>query len=141
MKIRRVIVDTNVLFEGLTRQGGAAGLVVEAWLAGLFLPFVSNALAYEYLDVFSRKLTAKRWSEIKPVLGMLLAKSEFVRIYFRWRPISPDRADEHIVDLAMNAGALIVTNNTRDFKLAEKSLGVRVMTPVEFVLDLARSRV
>ncbi|PIZ26050.1 MAG: toxin-antitoxin system toxin component, PIN family protein, partial [Chloroflexi bacterium CG_4_10_14_0_8_um_filter_57_5] len=38
MNIKRVVVDTNVLFEGLTRKGGAAGLVVDAWLAGLFRP-------------------------------------------------------------------------------------------------------
>jgi len=30
-----VVIDTNVLFEGHTKQGGAAGYVVEAWLAGL----------------------------------------------------------------------------------------------------------
>jgi len=140
MNIKRVVVDTNVLFEGLTRKGGAVGLVVDAWLAGLFRPFVSNALAYEYVDVLSRKLSEKRWQAIKPVLGKLLSKAEFVTIYFRWRPISPDTADDHVIDCAMNAGALVVTNNTRDFRLAEKTLGLRVMTPVEFVLDLVRSR-
>jgi len=52
----RVIIDTNVVFEGVTRQGGACGLIVEAWSTGLFRPFVSNALAYEYADVL-RSLT------------------------------------------------------------------------------------
>jgi predicted nucleic acid-binding protein len=31
----RVVIDTNVVFEGLTQQGGAAGLIIDAWLAGL----------------------------------------------------------------------------------------------------------
>ena len=51
-----VVIDTNVVFEGLTKQGSAAGLVIDAWLAGLLQVHVSNALAYEYEDVLSRKL-------------------------------------------------------------------------------------
>jgi len=56
----RAVIDTNVLFEGLTRQGGAPGLIIDAWFADLFQPCVSNALAYEYLDVLSRKLSEPR---------------------------------------------------------------------------------
>ncbi|MBE9061097.1 putative toxin-antitoxin system toxin component, PIN family [cf. Phormidesmis sp. LEGE 11477] len=52
----RVVIDTNVVFEGLTKRGGAAGLAIEAWLAGLLTVYVSTALAYEYVDVLSRKL-------------------------------------------------------------------------------------
>ncbi len=33
----------------------------------------------------------------------------------------------------MNAGAIIVTSNIRDFRSAKASLGLRVLTPVEFV--------
>jgi predicted nucleic acid-binding protein len=50
----RVVVDTNVVLEGLTKQGGASGLIVDAWLAGVMAVSVSNALAYEYEDVLSR---------------------------------------------------------------------------------------
>ncbi len=53
----RVVVDTNILFEGLTKQGGASGLIIDAWLAGLMIVCVSNAIAYEYDDVLSRKLS------------------------------------------------------------------------------------
>jgi len=53
----RVVVNTNILFEGLTKQGGASGLIIDAWLAGLMIVCVSNAIAYEYDDVLSRKLS------------------------------------------------------------------------------------
>jgi len=69
----RIVVDTNVVFEGLTKQGGASGLIVDAWLAGLMVVCISNALAYEYSDVLSRKLSEERWSRLKPVLGKLLS--------------------------------------------------------------------
>lgn len=133
----RVVIDTNVVFEGLTKQGGAAGFVVDAWLAGLLTVCVSNALAYEYYDVLSRKLSVSRWQKIQPVLGTLLSRSEFTTIYYSWRPTSPDAGDDLVIDSAMNAGATIVTSNLRDFESARESLELQVMTPVELVIQLA----
>jgi len=132
----RAVIDTNVVFEGLTTQGGACGLIVDAWLAGLFQPCVSAALAYEYADVLARKLSEKRWQALKPVLGQMLARAEFVPIYFSWRPTSPDPGDDLVIDCAMNASALVVTTNVRDFRRAQQSLGLAVMSPVEFVMRL-----
>jgi predicted nucleic acid-binding protein len=87
--IIRSVIDTNVVFEGLTKRGSAPGLIMEAWLAGLFRPYVSNALAYEYVDVLSRRLSPARWQRLQPVLGTLLDQAECVTIYFTWRPIHP----------------------------------------------------
>jgi predicted nucleic acid-binding protein len=128
----RAVIDTNVLFEGLTKEGGAAGLIVEAWSAELFYACVSNALAYEYLDVLSRKLSSTRWERIRPVLGTLLEQAIFIPNHFTWRPVLPDPADDHVVDCAMNGGAPIVTYNIKDFKNATLILEVPVMTPLEF---------
>jgi len=129
----RIVVDTNVVFEGLTKQGGASGFIVDAWLAGLMVVCVSNALAYEYSDVLSRKLSEERWSKLKPVLGQLLSIAQYTSIYFSWRPTSPDAGDDLVIDCAMNAGAMVVTSNIRDFQSAKESLGLRVLTPVQFV--------
>jgi len=134
----RVVIDTNVLFEGLTRQGGATGLIVDAWLSGLLEVYISNALAYEYIDVLSRKLSDSRWSKLQPVLGTLLKTAHFTPIYYSWRPISPDAGDDLVVDCAMNAGAIVITANLKDFRQAEESLGLQVMTPIELIIYLAK---
>jgi predicted nucleic acid-binding protein len=134
----RVVVDTNVVFEGLTHQGGAAGLLVDAWQNDLLDAAVSDALAYEYVDVLARKLSDRRWGELRPVLGSLLAQATFVTVYFSWRPIGPDPADEHVVDCAMNAGAAVVTSNVRHFRLAQDALGLEVLTPLALLTRLAR---
>ena len=131
------MVDTNVVFEGLTKQGGASGLIIDAWLAGLMVVCVSNALAYEYDDVLSRKLSKERWNNLQPVLGQLLNVAQYTNIYFSWRPTSPDAGDDLVIDCAMNAGAIVVTSNIRDFRSAKESLGLRVLTPVQFVSLLA----
>ena len=133
----RVVIDTNVVFKGLTKQGSAAGFVIDAWLAGLMQVYVSNALAYEYEDVLSRKLSQVRWQELKPVLGTLLSRSQFTTIYYSWRPTSPDAGDDLVIDCAMNANAIVTTSNLRDFRNARESLGLQVITPAELVTKLA----
>ncbi len=133
----RVVIDTNVVFEGLTKQGSAAGLVIDAWLAGLIQVHVSNALAYEYEDVLSRKLSDARWQELKPILGKLLSRSHFTTIYYAWRPTSPDAGDDIVIDCAMNVSAIVTTSNLRDFRNARESLGLQVMAPAELVIKLA----
>ena len=137
LPLLRIVVDTNVVFEGLTKQGGASGLIIDAWLAGLMVVCVSNALAYEYDDVLSRKLSEERWSKLQPVLGQLLNVAQYTTIYFSWRPTSPDVGDDLVIDCAMNAGAIVVTSNIRDFRSAKESLGLRVLDPVQFVSTLA----
>ena len=133
----RVVIDTNVVFEGLTKQGSAAGFVIDAWLADLIQVHVSNALAYEYEDVLSRKLSEVRWQKLQPVLGTLLSRSQFTTIYFSWRPASPDAGDDLVIDCAMNANAIITTFNLCDFREARDSLGLQVMPPTELVTQLA----
>ncbi|MEB3337423.1 MAG: PIN domain-containing protein, partial [Leptolyngbyaceae bacterium] len=137
LALLRIVVDTNVVFEGLTKQGGASGLLIDAWLAGLMVVCVSNALAYEYADVLSRKLSEARWTKLQPVLGQLLSVAQYTNIYFSWRPAAPDAGDDLVIDCAMNAGAILVTSNIRDFRSAKESLGLQVMTPVQFVSALA----
>ncbi len=134
----RVVIDTNVVFEGLTKRGGIAGVIIDAWLDDMFQAYVANALAYEYTAVLSRKLSPSRWLHLQPVLGTLLKKSHFVDIHYSWRPISPDPGDDHIIDCAMNANAIIVTANIRDFQLAQESLGLKVMSPLEFAIELVK---
>lgn len=133
----RVVIDTNVVFEGLSKQGSAASFVIDAWLAGLIQVHVSNALVYEYEDVISRKFSTARWQKLKPVLEILLSRSQFTKIYYSWRPTSPDAGDDLVIDCAMNANAIITTANLRDFRSARESLGLSIMTPTELVIKLA----
>lgn len=133
----RAVIDTNVLFEGLTKQGSACALIVDAWDCDLFQACVSNTLSYEYFDVLARKLSPARWRRAQPVLIRLLAKARQIDIYYTWRPSSPDPGDDHVIDCAMNAAAPVVTFNVRDFRMARQSLGLVVLTPAEMVSALA----
>ncbi|MGK7946285.1 MAG: putative toxin-antitoxin system toxin component, PIN family [Microcystaceae cyanobacterium] len=131
-----MVIDTNVLFEGLTKQGGIEGLIIDAWLEKLMTVVISDALAYEYADVLSRKLSPQRWLTLKPVLAKLLKIAQFTPIYYTWRPTSPDPGDDLVIDCGINGNAIIITLNIKDFKRAQKALGLPIMTPQEFAIQL-----
>jgi predicted nucleic acid-binding protein len=132
-RLLSVVLDTNVVFEGLTKQGGACGLIVDAWLAGLLDVCISDALAYEYVDVLSRKLSAGKWDHARVALATLLALARFVAIHYTWRPSSPDPGDDLVIDCAMNGNAMVVTSNVKDFRGAQRELGLRVVSPAELL--------
>ena len=133
-----IVVDTNVVFEGLTKQGGASDIIITAWLAGLLNVYASNALVYEYESTLSNKLSPIRWRQTVPILRRMLNHVQFIAIYYSWRPSSPDPGDEHVIDCTLNANATVITANVRDFRKAQKEAGLRVLTPVEFINRLTK---
>ena len=38
----------------------------------------------------------------------------------------------------MNAAAIVVTLNIKDFRRAQESLGLQIMTPIELIIELAK---
>lgn len=133
----RAVVDTNVLFEGLTHLGPAAE-VVDAWVARRFLPCVSTALALEYQDVLSRKLRPTRSERSLMALQALLARCEYVPIYYTYRPASRDPGDDFVVDCVLNSRSLLVTSNVRDFVEASQKLGFQILQPSELITLLGK---
>ncbi len=133
----RAVIDTNVVFEGLTKRDSAGTLILRTWQSGLFQSCVSLALQYEYYDVLARKLSPPRWQRVQPILGSLLRLAEPIIPHYRWRPSSPDPGDEFVIDCAMNARAWIVTYNVRDFELARFELGLVVLLPQEFLTHMS----
>jgi predicted nucleic acid-binding protein len=133
----RAVVDTNVLFEGLTHLGPAAE-IVDAWVEQRFRPCVSTALALEYQDVLAKKLRPIRGEAALMSLQALLARCEYVPIYYSYRPASRDPGDDLVVDCVLNSRSLLVTSNVRDFARPSEELRFSVLRPSEFLLALSR---
>jgi predicted nucleic acid-binding protein len=130
--VLRAVIDTNVVFEGLTHRGPSAQ-IVDAWIARQFQPCVSTALAFEYHSVLASKLVPVRSERSLMALQALLVRSEYVPIYFSYRPASSDPGDDLIVDCVMNSRSLLVTNNVRDFLGASRRLGFPLLRPADFL--------
>ncbi len=128
----RAVVDTNVLFEGLTHLGPAAQ-VIDAWVVGDFQPYVSTALALEYQDVLGRMLSPARGEAVFKALQALLARAQHVPIWFSYRPASPDPGDDHVIDCVVNSQSVLVTSNVRDFREPARVLGFDLFRPPDFL--------
>lgn len=73
-------------------------------------------LSREALFGRSRLYAAQR----DELLDTFLARCEWVRVYFAWRPNLPDEADKHLVELAVaGAAQCIVIRSVRDLGRAE----------------------
>lgn len=128
----RGVVDTNVLFEGLTRRG-TAGEIMDAWAGREFLPCVSTALALEYQDVLARKLSPLRGDAVLKALQALLVRAQYVPIRYSYRPASTDPGDDLVIDCVLNSQSLLITSNVRDFKEPARRWGFAVLRPPDFL--------
>lgn len=128
----RGVVDTNVLFEGLTHLGPAAE-VMDAWAAREFLPCISTALALEYQDVLARKLSPTRGDAVLKALQALLVRAQWTPIRYSYRPASPDPGDDLVIDCVLNSQSLLITSNVRDFREPARQWDFAVLRPPDFL--------
>jgi putative PIN family toxin of toxin-antitoxin system len=139
----RVVLDTCVLVAGLRSQLGASSQVLMAVAEGRFRPLVSTAVFLEYEAVLlraeQRLATGMSESDVEGFLAALASAAQAVEINFSWRPQLRDPADELILEAAVNGHAMaIVTHNGTDFEPAAARFGVRILTPADFLKELAQ---
>jgi predicted nucleic acid-binding protein len=101
---------------------------------------ISPALAFEYEDVLKRDglLPGYTAADIDRLLRSLFAVGNLIPAVPSRTPRLRDPDDERILEVAMVAGAIVVTHNVRDFSGAER-FGVRVATPAAFLRELERN--
>ena len=135
MKGRRVVLDSNVLVSAFTSAQGASRQILRNVLQGSITALISVPLFAEYEAVLARRETQRRCpltlAEQTRLFDALLARTQIVEVYYRWRPNLPDEGDNHVLELAVAAGdAPIVTFNRRDFHGGELRFpGILVQTP------------
>jgi putative PIN family toxin of toxin-antitoxin system len=136
----RAVIDTNI-FVGACLGTGAANKVIAMCLEGRVQALMGAALMAEYEDVLGRaalfadcRLNAAERAEL---LDIFIAQTQWVRVYFGWRPNLRDEGDNHLIELAVAGGAnYIVTRNIRDFGGMNLSFpGLRVLTPEHFLKE------
>ena len=137
----RVVIDTNVLVSALRSQRGASFLLLQKLGTLLFQPIISPPLCLEYEDVLRRPglIAGVTEQDIGDFLDYILSECLECRIHFLWRPHLPDPKDDLILELALAGNApFIITHNIRDFRGVE-SLGIRAVTPDDFLRILSSS--
>lgn len=117
----KIIVDTSVFVSALIDPIGPSRELIRLCLRGKYQPLMGNALFCEYESVIYRsEILAKcplTEEEIMALFQAFLSVSQWVNIYFLWRPNLTDEADNHLIELALAGNAnFIVTNNLKDFQ-------------------------
>lgn len=132
-----IILDTNVFVSALRSDGGASRKVLRHILQGRHTPVFGNALWLEYEDLLGRSV----WSDVttpeerRQILAALAKVGRWVTVYYGWRPNLPDEGDNHLIELAVAAGAsTIVTHNVRDVDRGELIWdSLTILTPSQFL--------
>src|SRR4051794_3137114 len=136
----RVVLDTNVLVAALRSRRGASFELITHLGTPAFETVVSVSLVLEYESALLRHMPASPYSEqdIRDFIDYICGTAIRQEIFFLWRPFLRDPGDDLVLEAAVAAGCdAIVTHNIRDFAAAKK-LGVRVLTPGEFLNELRR---
>ena len=132
----RLVLDTNVVVAALRSPTGASAALLNRALNGDFTMLISVALVLEYEATCSqpaqRSASGLTGDEVRTVITALCRVGEHVDVWFLWRPLLRDPADEMVLEAAINGRAdALVTFNRRDFGDEPGRFGVALLSPQE----------
>ncbi len=133
-----VVLDTNVLVAGFRSNRGASFRILNLLPDGIFTPLISVPLFLEYEAVLKRpdqlKASGLVADDIDAVLDMMANVAQKVRLYYLWRPLLSDPADDMVAETAITGGAeAIVTFNARHFRWPTGLFATKIIDPATFV--------
>jgi putative PIN family toxin of toxin-antitoxin system len=135
----KIVIDTNVFIGAIISSQGLNRQLIRCCLQRKYQPLMGNALFAEYESVMERAEIIARCpldrTEIIDLLAAFVSVSEWVNIYYSWRPNLRDEGDNHIIELAVAGNAKIVaTNNIKDFKGAKLVFpDLLILTPEQII--------
>jgi len=135
----RVVLDTCVLVAAWRSNLGASFEIIRLLRRRRFESAVSVPLVVEYESALLRHLSpARRAADATSFVDYLCLVAHKQDIFFLWRPLLRDPNDDMVAELAVASRAdAIITHNLKDFSAAA-NLGIRVLTPGSFLLQLSR---
>ncbi|MUG99182.1 putative toxin-antitoxin system toxin component, PIN family [Scytonema sp. UIC 10036] len=135
----KIVVDTSVLISALISSTGSSRELIRRCLKGKYQPLMGNTLFSEYESVIGRKEILAKCPltsvEISALLASFLSVSEWISIYYLWRPNLKDEADNHLIELAVAGNAqIIATQNIKDFQNSQLLFpNLAILKPEEII--------
>lgn len=132
----KLVLDTDVVIAGIRSPQGASAELLRLARHKKFVPVVSVPLVLEYEAVATRpehiRAAGLGIDEVQAVIDVLVGVAEWTRVYYLYRPLVRDPADEMVIEAALNSGAHgIVTFNVRDFGDAPRLFNLGCWLPGE----------
>lgn len=134
-----VVIDTNVFVGALGRGDGVNRKILKMCFLDQLSPVMGDALYFEYESLVGREQiyinSSLSASERSAFLDDFCSICRWVEVHYRWRPNLKDEGDNHIVELAIAAGAgAIITWNKKDYRNSDLILpDLSILTPPEYL--------
>ncbi|MDO8518832.1 MAG: putative toxin-antitoxin system toxin component, PIN family [Deltaproteobacteria bacterium] len=133
-----IVVDTNVIYSAFVSNRGYSFKLMEKMLEGEESFLVNYSLAMEYYKILTDPEHLRRiplsLNEIEDLFAKLLQKGSFKDVYYLWRPNLKDTKDDFLVELAVAGRAeAIITFNRKDLVSGDMKMGLKVMTPKNYL--------
>jgi len=133
----RIVLDTNVMVNGLHNPDGKPGRVIDLILGGRVQVFYDDRILGEYLDVLARPHLAIEPSNTQAIVGYIRLAGERVIALPLPEGALPDPDDFPFAEIAISGKAeALVTGNAKHFS-GLKDRGVTVLSPAQFLERLA----
>ncbi len=133
------MVDTSVFISALIISKGSSRELIRRCLKGEYQPLMGNALFSEYESVIGREEIIAKCPltsvEISALLASFMSVSQWIYIYYLWRPNLKDEGDNHLIELAVAGNAqIIATHNIKDFRNPELLFpNLSILKPEEII--------
>jgi putative PIN family toxin of toxin-antitoxin system len=135
--VPRAVLDTNVLVSALISPGGPSATLLLELRAGAFELIASPTLLAELREVLGRAKFRRYVTEVEVIAYVDLIGHEATILGDpapSSRPLSVDRDDEYLVDLARAASADVLVSG--DAHLLDLRDHLPIMTPAQFLATL-----
>jgi putative PIN family toxin of toxin-antitoxin system len=131
----KIVVDTNVFIGAILSSQGLNRELIRRCLLGEYQPMMSNALYLDYESVIEREEIIAKCQLVNELLDSFLSVSNWVYIYYSWRPNLRDEDDNHVIELAIAGNArMVVTNNLKDFRGSELTFPqLQILSPYQII--------
>ncbi|MFA5864611.1 MAG: putative toxin-antitoxin system toxin component, PIN family [Phycisphaerae bacterium] len=127
----KFVIDTNVLVSGILTPDGTCGNIIDLIIDGRIDIAVDGRIMDEYDTVLRGSLLHLLKERVGEVLDVIEVTADHIE------PLAlkvelPDLTDLPFLEVAVSAGAVLVTGNKRHFP-AQQCRNVQVLTPREML--------
>lgn len=136
--MKRVVIDTNVLYSALRSDQGASHKLLLLLAEDSYQAHLTVPLFLEYQEQTCRLVDDGVVSKAQAddILDYICTAMDLVEVYFLWRPFLKDIDNDMVLEAAV-AGqcSCIITHNVRDFKGIDL-FDLTALTPGQFLKEL-----
>lgn len=132
-KIKRVVLDTNILVSALLFKGELSR-IVDLWKKGKVIPVIYRETFDEFRDVLGYPKFSLSENEIKTIIEEeVLPFFEIVEITDKVKGVCRDPDDDKFLSCAVSASADFIVSGDKDLCNLSKYKSVRIINASDFL--------